>query len=140
MKQHMKEVIAAGGIVINDNFLLIIKRNGIFDLPKGHLERNETIEECAIREVQEECGISGLSVIGKPQVTFHQYELKGKTISKKTYWFPMKVEERQIPIPQTEENIEEAIWIEIKELDKIMKNTHKNLLPIFKNILVYHSV
>ena len=55
---------AAGGLVYNqENKLLMIFRNGKWDLPKGKLEEGESIENCAIREVEEECGISNLQII-----------------------------------------------------------------------------
>lgn len=138
----MKEILAAGGIVIHENFLLVIKRNGFFDLPKGHLEKNETIEDCAIREVEEECGINGLYILGSPQITFHQYELGGEIISKKTYWYPMQIKRMQKPKPkpQLEEGIEEAMWINIRELDIVMKHTHDNLIPIFEAVLNNHNL
>ena len=52
------KIIAAGGLVTNENNeLLMIFRRGKWDLPKGKLDKGETIEECAIREVEEETGI-----------------------------------------------------------------------------------
>ena len=50
--------IAGGGVVFDKKKnVLLIFRNGKWDLPKGHLDKNEHIEDCAIREVEEECGI-----------------------------------------------------------------------------------
>ncbi|MBC8510392.1 MAG: NUDIX domain-containing protein, partial [Cryomorphaceae bacterium] len=81
---------AAGGLVYNDECqLLMIFRNNKWDLPKGKLEQNENIKECAIREVQEECGILGLSILNTLQDTYHTYEINGKKILKRTYWFAM---------------------------------------------------
>ena len=49
---------AAGGVVVNDcGQWLMIRRNGRWDLPKGHLECGERIEECAAREIEEETGV-----------------------------------------------------------------------------------
>ena len=81
---------AAGGLVFNkDGHILMIFRNGKWDLPKGKLEIGESVEECAKREVEEECGIYGLDIIEKLLDTYHTYKLKGNKILKKTYWYKM---------------------------------------------------
>ena len=66
-------VHAGGGAVVDQNNLLAIKRMGMLDLPKGHLEEGEIITQCAIREVEEECGISGLSILSPLPSTYHIY-------------------------------------------------------------------
>src|SRR5687768_2564827 len=48
-------VLAAGGLVQNEKEeLLMIYRKGKWDLPKGKLDKNEKLEDCALREVMEE--------------------------------------------------------------------------------------
>ena len=50
---------AAGGLVVNAaGKLLVIERLGVWDLPKGKLESGETAQVAALREIEEECGIS----------------------------------------------------------------------------------
>ena len=71
----------------------------------------ETIEECAIREVEEECGISGLSIISEAFSTFHLYNEKGKTIVKESVWYKMRSTDKSELVPQTEEDILEARWV-----------------------------
>ena len=79
---------AAGGIVYNNqDELLMIFRNGKWDLPKGKLEQGETKQQCAIREVEEECGVSGLNIINQVQNTYHTYFDNDASILKTTYWF-----------------------------------------------------
>ena len=74
-------VEAAGGLVFNkDGGILMIFRNGKWDLPKGKLEIGESVEECAIREVQEECGVSGLIIENKIKDTYHTYILEEENI------------------------------------------------------------
>ena len=82
-------VVAAGGYVKNKSReILFIKRNGIWDLPKGKLENNESLFKCAEREVEEECGVSGLEIINELPSTYHCYQTKkGKWILKRTYWY-----------------------------------------------------
>lgn len=107
-----KLIEAAGGLVSNaDGDWLFIHRNGMWDLPKGKLETDESIEECAVREVAEECGIELPTIIKPLTPTFHTYELKGQRILKKTYWYLMKSEDRSDLVPQTEEGISEVKWV-----------------------------
>ena len=54
--------VGVGVIIIKDNKVLLGKRKGShgagsWSFPGGHLEFNEEIEECAVREVREETGI-----------------------------------------------------------------------------------
>jgi 8-oxo-dGTP diphosphatase len=47
-------------IILKDNkFLVLIKTNGIVDLPGGHLEAGESVEQGLIRELSEETGLVG---------------------------------------------------------------------------------
>ena len=62
-KKPFKDVRAAGGLVENsEGAFLFIFRNGKWDLPKGKMEKGEKKKETALREVEEECGISGHSI------------------------------------------------------------------------------
>ncbi|MDE6452450.1 MAG: NUDIX domain-containing protein, partial [Odoribacter sp.] len=80
-------VKAAGGIVKQNHRILLIKRSGVYDLPKGHLESGETIEQCAIREVEEECGIQGVKITAHLTNTLHLYFRDNNWFLKKTYWY-----------------------------------------------------
>ena len=112
VKSSLLFIKAGGGYVLNTrNELLMIFRRGYWDLPKGKLDAGETIEECAVREVQEECGVSHLTITSVPFSTFHLYEEKGKTVVKESIWFKMICADEGELIPQTEEDIAEARWV-----------------------------
>ncbi|MDD3678952.1 MAG: NUDIX domain-containing protein [Patescibacteria group bacterium] len=50
-------LLKAGGLIIKDGRVLLVSSNGkYFCIPKGHVERGEQIEECAVRELEEETG------------------------------------------------------------------------------------
>ncbi|HAN77258.1 MAG TPA: hypothetical protein DCQ31_05525 [Bacteroidales bacterium] len=118
---------AAGGLVFNNNNeLLFIKRNEKWDLPKGHFEKNEKPEVCALREVEEECGIKPIIISYKSE-TYHVYEEQSVPILKKTFWFNMKYTDTETPVPQLEENITEIKWFAEAEIDTVFNNTHRNL-------------
>lgn len=128
-------VEAAGGIVRNTDEILVIKRLGIIDLPKGHVEKGESIEECALREVQEECGIHNLKIQNFLKETWHIYFRNEKWYLKKTYWYTMTCPPGQQLIPQTEEDIEEVFWLNTRETEQMLPQTYASLRSVFQSIL-----
>lgn len=130
-KKLFHRIDAAGGIVRNNNGdYLVIKRLGLWDLPKGKLEKGEKKKEGAMREVIEECGLSKVEITGKLPSTWHSYTRKGKRMLKRTYWYEMYSEDVQLT-PQTEEDITEVRWVPLKEMNQILENTYMSI----KNIL-----
>jgi len=128
-------VSAAGGIVIRDEKLLFIFRNGKWDLPKGKIDQGESAKEAALREVAEECGIAGHQIIKKLPSTFHIYQSPyhnsfGKWILKETHWFEMSYTGFENGTPQTIENITKIKWFVKSELDEVFANTYENLKPV----------
>ncbi len=121
---------AAGGIVQRKKKYLFIKRNGVWDIPKGKLEANESIEEGAIREVEEECGIVGPTINEKIIITYHTYRYKNQPTIKKTYWFAMNYDGPKELEPQTEEGISKVKWFKKDELDKVRKSTYPSILEV----------
>ena len=123
---------AAGGLVYNsDNQLLMIFRDDKWDLPKGKLEVGENIEECAIREVEEECGVEELSIVKKLKSTYHTYKLNGKTILKRTYWFKMNSNYKSKLTPQLEEGITKVEWVSLSEVPSKLENSYGNIKELF---------
>jgi len=112
--------------------LLMIFRNGKWDLPKGKLELNENIKECAIREVEEECGIAGLSIVNALQDTYHTYEINGEKILKRTYWFAMYSDFKGNLVPQTEEGITQVDWVDKEQIVEKLNNSFGNIKELLK--------
>lgn len=126
---------AAGGIVRDTyNHTLFIFRNGVWDLPKGKAEKNELIEQTALREVREECGISRLEIKSRATSTFHIYKLKDKLVLKETVWFNMKCHGECTLIPQAAENITEVKWMAKKDIDQVLKNTYPSIMALIKEV------
>ena len=124
---------AAGGLVYNDkNQLLMIFRDGKWDLPKGKLEIGEDIEQCAIREVEEECGVSGLIITQRLQKTYHTYEINGQKILKCTYWFEMQSSFKGNLIPQSEEGITAVVWVDKQAISEKLENSFGNIVELLK--------
>lgn len=131
--QNFKFIEASGGVVQYGNLFLFIKRNGCWDIPKGKIEKNETPESAAIREIQEECGIKGeMRIRKKLTSTYHTYEFKNKSILKKTHWFMLDYMGEMNTKPQLEEGITEIIWIGKDEFHKIKSNTYSSILDVLE--------
>ena len=124
-------VEAAGGVVLNnDDQILMIFRNGKWYLPKWKLETGESFEECAIREVEEECGITGLYIIEKTLETYHTYILRGKDVLKRTHWYKMKTNFDGELFPQIEEGITKVSWLYKHEISQKIKNSYGNIIDV----------
>jgi 8-oxo-dGTP pyrophosphatase MutT (NUDIX family) len=125
---------AGGGVVSNSqNELLMIFRNNKWDLPKGKQENRETIESCALREVQEECGITNLILNEKIIDTYHVYEINNVKYLKKTTWFKMFSDSTEILIPQISEGITEVKWINKDNIDLYLQNSFATIYDVVKS-------
>ncbi len=127
-----KIVVAAGGVVENENGdYLMILRNNMWDLPKGKQEENESVETTALREVEEECGISGLELERLICITHHTYRMNGEFILKHTWWYKIRHTGKSSLVPQREENIEEAVWVGKERVNELLANTYPSIIEVF---------
>lgn len=118
---------AAGGLVINDEgHVLVIFRHGHWDLPKGKVDPGETLEQAAVREVEEETGINGLRIEKHLVNTYHTYPHKGGVVLKETTWYLMRCPGGDFK-PQLEEGITLAEWRESTHLEDVKTNTYENI-------------
>ena len=132
--KHFTIVEAAGGIVQNtEKDILFIFRRGKWDLPKGKLEKKESVEVCAQREIEEETGISRLKLKKKIGDTYHTYDEFGKHYLKVTHWFYFIASGKQDFNPQEEEDITEVKWWPTAEIKKPVSNTYTNIKDILSN-------
>jgi 8-oxo-dGTP pyrophosphatase MutT (NUDIX family) len=134
IKSSLKVIQAGGGVVFNNrNELLFIYRRKRWDLPKGKLDRGETIERCAKREVTEETGIRNLEIVRHLCNTYHLY-LEDKMILKETYWYLMFTEDYRLT-PQYEEGIKKSIWVHKNNIRFQLRNTYPSIVDIFEVLL-----
>jgi len=130
-KSYFKYLQAAGGLVSNtNNEFLLIRRFGIWDLPKGKLEKNENIETCALREVNEETGVQDHRIVGQLPSTYHIYPLNNKYILKETNWFHMKTGFTGKLKPQFREDITEAKWMNREESLQALSTSYRSIRDI----------
>ncbi len=128
-----KEVTAGGGLVSNGKGeCLLIKRNGRWDLPKGHLEEGEDIENCALREVEEETGVRGLELRPLICITDHVYSINGLWHLKHTWWYDMLCTETSELKAQREEGISEAVWVSRPALPAFLANAFPSIQEVFR--------
>ena len=126
-----KMVEAAGGLVQNQHAQwLFIYRNGMWDLPKGKREKTESIEDCAVREVAEECGIAEPTIVKQLTTTFHTYTLYDQRILKPTYWFLMRTEDDSTLTPQKEEGISSVKWVPSSEAAKLAEESYGSIKQV----------
>lgn len=122
---------AAGGLVLNPKGeLLMIYRNGHWDLPKGKMEAGESPEQTAVREVEEECGVKNLRIAKSLISTYHIFFQNKNDYIKRTYWFEMICKDSSKPIPQKEEGIREAKWMRKEEVKKVMDKVYPSLQEV----------
>jgi 8-oxo-dGTP pyrophosphatase MutT (NUDIX family) len=131
IKQFLKKlpiVEAGGGKVINNKGeTLFIFRNDKWDLPKGKTEGKETMNETAIREVEEETGVKGLEIVKPLEMTYHIFKRNGRHKIKVTYWFEMKTSYEGKLAPQENEGITKVEWLNPQQVQKALENSYANI-------------
>ncbi|GEP96806.1 NUDIX hydrolase [Chitinophaga cymbidii] len=131
VKAHFTVFEAAGGLISNPaEEVLLMFRRGKWDLPKGKLDEGETLEACALREVQEETGLHNISLDGKITETFHYYPWKNKKVLKHSHWYRMRFTGTELTIPQIEEDIMDIQWIRPENLGKYMQYSYQNIIDV----------
>lgn len=134
-KSMFNLIEAAGGLVRNSkNEYLFIFRNNKWDLPKGKIEKGESIRKAAKREVEEECGIKGLTIIKELTPSFHTYFIGEKAILKPTYWFEMECSDTSDLVPQLEEGITEVKWLGLNKLGMVRENTYDSIIDVISEL------
>lgn len=135
--KHFKIIEAAGGLVFNSkNQLLLIERLGVWDLPKGKIEAGEIPEIAAVREVEEECAVNGLTIENLVCKSYHTYFFKEKHILKRTYWYKMNTNFNKNLVPQTEEDITKVEWQNFTKNDIETLNTYESIKDVLRNSFV----
>lgn len=130
-KSFFNPISAAGGAVFNNGKVLMIYRRKFWDLPKGKIDPGESPLQAALREVEEETGLSQLEPGPHLTDTLHTYTQNKKRMLKTTHWFLMKTSQ-QILTPQLEEDIEQAEWIEPEEFFRMEISVYGSILDVLK--------
>jgi 8-oxo-dGTP pyrophosphatase MutT (NUDIX family) len=124
---------AAGGLVKNEkDEILLIFRRGKWDLPKGKLDKGEKLEDCAIREVEEETGLEKVVLLSPLTITYHTYQEGARAVLKESHWYNMKVSGEQNLVPQAEEDIQELKWVNNNSLEPYLANSFPSILDVLR--------
>lgn len=123
-----KNIIAAGGCIFNEKKeMLMILRHGVWDLPKGKIEKGESKRKAAKREVMEEVGLHKVKILKRLMKTYHTYvAAENQKVLKTTYWYLMRTKDIVLT-PQTEEGIESANWFNSEQLNEKLKNAYGSI-------------
>jgi 8-oxo-dGTP pyrophosphatase MutT (NUDIX family) len=128
---YFTEVGAAGGLVEHTSGrYLFIEKKGKLDLPKGHIEEGEEPEACALREVSEECGITGHRIVKAISPSYHTYSWEGISYLKKTNWFLMSYDGKMKIEPQISEGITKVEWLFPDELNSVKSSAWLSLMDL----------
>ena len=151
LKRHTVYVRAAGGIVTApDGTMLLIQRNGRWDLAKGKVEPGETLLQAALREVQEETAVKVDPTHSPfPIKTYHLFRAPRAWYSgpnppahrwhlKQTSWFPMTAEKQPVN-PQLEEGITGGQWVTPSEWHRSLQTSYGTLRTLSKKLLTHNS-
>ena len=117
--QRAREEISAGGIVFRRTaegvrFLLIRDSYQNWGFPKGHLEDGESPDVAAIREVEEETGLGGLTLTAPVEVIDWHFRFRGRLVHKVCHFFLIEAARGEAR-PLRKEGITACRWVEFAE-------------------------
>jgi 8-oxo-dGTP pyrophosphatase MutT (NUDIX family) len=132
---------SCGLVVFNSNKILLLKysanntqgEGGHWDFPKGHVEQNETELETALRELEEETGISKVEIIDDFRHSIsYTFSRRSESISKEVIFFLASTVEKRVTL--SHEHIDYA-WLDFN--NALEKLTYENARQILKKVLPY---
>lgn len=136
LKKHFHLIEAAGGIVTKGGQILLIKRLGKWDLPKGKIDKGEKTREAAVREVEEECGVKAKAV-RKVGTTWHTYLQNKVNNLKRTVWYEMECMDDSAMKPQKSEDITKVKWVSPDEAKALLRDSYNSIRYIFERFAAH---
>ncbi|MBC7789186.1 MAG: NUDIX hydrolase [Anaerolineae bacterium] len=118
-RTRAREERSAGGVVFRivegqALFLLIRDSYRNWGFPKGHLEQGEAPDRAALREVEEETGLSSLSLRGEIETIDWYFRFRGRLIHKYCHFFLIESSSSETS-PQREEGITACRWAPLED-------------------------
>jgi len=141
----MKKVFSAGGVVFrshkkNIEIALIKDGYGKYGLPKGHIEKGESKEETAVREVEEETALKNIKLLDYlgevryiSKISIYKSSIKENLEDKIVYYYLMNVSDKEVCTPQKEEGIEEVIWVDVDSV--LQKIDYLNIKEVIERAI-----
>lgn len=131
---HYKCIVAAGGLVIKDSKVLMIYKNGFWDLPKGKIDGSESPEEAAKREVSEECGLTSLSVGETLPISYYLFKENDNWLLKKTHWFTMNSDTDGPLVGDKNEGITEVKWMDQSSWEEAKNKSYSSVIQMLSSV------
>lgn len=132
IKHKFKIIEAAGGVVVKEDRVLFIHRRGVWDLPKGKIDKGEKRRQCALREVEEETGVRA-KIEYKIGHTWHTYINGSKYVLKKNHWYVMKMIDDSKMMPQAEEKIDDVKWMTLSESREALYDSFRSIRAVMQD-------
>ncbi|HEV7347231.1 NUDIX hydrolase [Telluribacter sp.] len=126
IKSLFKVIKAAGGVVVKENKWLLMYRRKKWDLPKGKLDKGETSRKAAMREIEEETGVTAV-LKDKICTTWHTYTFNNNRILKRTKWYLLDCVDDSRLEPQQEEDIEKLEWLSPRQAQSVLINSYSSI-------------
>lgn len=131
-KSKSKQLVKkAGCILINlqEKEIALVCRNGEYSFPKGHLEKGETLAECAIRETREETG-HDCHLLRKEELSKIYYSNpKGENVEN---YFYLAIDDGITNEKIDEKDKEQTKWVKYSEVETTL--SHQNLKDFWNEI------
>lgn len=118
-RARAREERSAGGVVFRmvggrPRFLLIRDSYRNWGFPKGHLEKDEPPARAAVREVEEETGLTQLTLRGEVEVIDWYFRFRGRLIHKYCHFFLIESPDGET-VPQRDEGITACRWVTLED-------------------------
>ena len=128
------QMAAAGGLVLCGGHVLLIRKHGLWDIPKGKVKNKEKPERCARREIAEETGLKRKRLrIRQPlcRTSYISY-YSGKPFNKTVDWFLLDYDGSLTdPLePDLSEDIDLCAWVPIEDLLDTMQTARPYLRAV----------
>lgn len=121
----------SGGIVLSKDFkkiAIVVRNENEYSFPKGHLEKGETLVECAKREVLEETAYD-VKLLKEDSIGSYEYDNKEGHIITYMYLFQSENPTKKVI---KEEDREKMIWVPFEEVEDIL--SYQNLKDFWNSI------
>lgn len=125
---------AAGGLVLCGGHVLLIRKHGLWDIPKGKRKKKEPPELCAVREIAEETGLDPYRLKTRHLLCQSSYisYYSGQPFSKTVDWFLLDYdgELTETLSPDFSEDIDLCRWIAVTDVVALLRSGRRYLQPI----------
>jgi ADP-ribose pyrophosphatase YjhB (NUDIX family) len=137
---------SAGGLIVDTSAVELpaaliarLDRKGrlLWSLPKGHIEVGETAEQAAVREIQEETGISG-GLLGELGIIDFWFVAEGKRVHKTVHHFLLRAEGGELSDADIE--VAEVAWVPLDEVEaRLAYSDERRLVAGVRDLLIGHA-